>query len=122
MPRISQSAQAKGSRLNAARQAKLEKEVIAESDTAWDNLWSNFNEAKAHTKQLEHELGQQTQQLADLQNDFNASQDLINTLRTEILSLKSKNSDTHHQLRMERQRCKRAISKHGSMTSQILLL
>ncbi len=62
------------------------------------------------------------QLLADLQNDFNASQDLINTLRAEIVSLKSKNSDTYHQLRMERQRCKRAISKHGSMASQILLL
>src|SRR5882762_1967946 len=91
-------------------------------DTAWDNLWSNFNESKAHTKQLEHELAQQTQLLEDLQNDFNTSQELINTLHAEILSLKSKNGDIYHQLRMERQHCKRATSKHGSMASQILLL
>ncbi len=58
----------------------------------------------------------------DLQNDFNASQDLINSPRAEILSLKSKNSDIYHQLHMERQRYKRATSKHGSMASQILLL
>ena len=122
MPCKSQSAQARDSWLDIAQQAKLEKEVIAESDTAWDNLWINFNESKAHTKQLEHELGQQTQLLANLQNEFDAFQDLINMLRTEILSLKSKNSDIYHQLHMEQQRCKRATSKHGSMTSQILLL
>ena len=58
--------QAKEEQLKAARQTKLEKEAIAESDTAWDMLWSNFNESKAHTKKLEHELAQQTQLLADL--------------------------------------------------------
>jgi len=61
-------------------------------------------------------------QSTDLQNNFNASQDLINTLHAEIVSLKSKNSDIYHQLHMERQRRKRATSKHGSMASQILLL
>jgi len=122
MPRISKSARVRGGQLNAAQEVNLEKKAVAESDTAWNTLWSNFNESKAHTKQLEHQLAEQTQLLADLQNDFNASQDLINTLRAEIVSLKSKNSDIYHQLRMERQRCKRAISKHGSMASQILLL
>ena len=122
MPRTSRSAQARGSQLNAARQGNLEKQAVAQSDTALDTLWSNFNESKAHNKQLEHQLAEQTQLLADLQNNFDASQELVNTLRTEIVSLKSKNSDTYHQLRMERQRCKRAMSKHGSMASQILLL
>ena len=49
-------------------------------------------------------------------------QDLINTLRTEILSLKSKNSDIHHELRMEQQYNKHATSKYSSIASQILLL
>ena len=43
-------------------------------------------------------------------------------LHTEILSLKAKNKDTYHQLRMEHQRYKRATSKYGSVTSQIALL
>ena len=114
--------QARGSQLSAARQANLKKQAVTQSDTALDTLWSNFNESKAHNKQLEHQLAEQMQLLADLQNDFNASQDLINTLRAEIVSLKFKNSDTYHQLRMEWQHCKRAISKQGSLASQILLL
>ena len=101
MPRTSKSAQARGSQLNTARQANLEKQAVTESDTALDTLWSNFNESKAHNKQLKHQLAEQTQLLSDLQNNFNASQDLINTLRAEIESLKSKNSDIYHQLRME---------------------
>jgi chromosome segregation ATPase len=122
MPRTSKSTQAKGAQLNAARQVRVEKQAVAESDDAWDMHWSNFNESKAHIKQLERQVIEQTQLLEELQNNFNTSQDLINTLRAEILSLKSKNNDIYHQLRMERQCSKRAISKHGSMTSQILLL
>jgi len=112
----------KGEQLKAARQGKSEKQAIAESDTALDDLWSNFNQSKAYAEELEHKLADQAKICTDLQNDFNASQDLINSLHAEILLLKSKNSDIYHQLRMERQRCKRATSKHGSMTSQILLL
>ncbi len=112
----------KGEQLKAARQGKSEKQAIAESDTALDDLWSNFNQSKAYAEELEHKLADQAKICTDLQNNFNASQDLINSLHAEILLLKSKNSDIYHQLRMERQRCKRATSKHGSMTSQILLL
>ena len=112
----------KGEQLKAARQGKSEKQAIAESDTALDDLWSNFNQSKAYAEELEHKLADQAKICTDLQNDFNASQDLINSLHAEILLLKSKNSDIYHQLRMERQRHKRATSKHGSMSSQILLL
>jgi chromosome segregation ATPase len=121
MPRP-KGGQLKGDQLKAARQEKLEKQAIAESDTALDNLQSSFRESKAYTTQLEQQLADQVQSSTDLQSSLDASHNLINTLRAEILSLESKNSDIYHQLRMERQRHKRATSKHGSMASQILLL
>ncbi len=114
--------QANEEKLKLGRQAKLEKEAVAESDTALNNLQSSFRESKAYTTQLEQQLADQVQICTDLRNNLNTSHDLINTLRTEILSLKSKNSDIYHQLRMERQRNKRTTSKHSSMASQILLL
>jgi chromosome segregation ATPase len=100
----------------------LEKEAIAESDTALDNLQSSFRESKAYVMQLEQQLADQVQICTDFQNNLNASHNLINTLHTEILSLKSKNSHIYHQLHMEQQYHKHATSKHGSMASQILLL
>ena len=108
--------------VETARETKLEREVIAESDAALDNLQSSFKESKAYTTQLEQQLADQVQICTDLQNNLNTSHNLIDTLHTEILSLKSKNSDIYHQLRMERQRNKCAISKHSFMASQILLL
>jgi hypothetical protein len=116
------SKQAKGDQLKAARETKLEREAIVESDAALNNLQSSFRESKADVTQLEQQLADQVQICTDLQNHLDASRDLVNTLRNEILSLKSKNSDIYHQLRMERQRNKRATSKHSSMASQILLL
>ena len=116
------SKQANEEKLKVGRQAKLEKEAVVESDTALNNLQSSFRESKAYAIQLEQQLTEQVQICTDLQNKLNTSHDLINTLHNEILSLKSKNSDIHHQLRMERQRHKRTTSKHGSMASQILLL
>src|SRR5260370_40520100 len=101
---------------------KLEREAIVESDAALDNLQSNFRESKAYTTQLEQQLADQVQICTDLQNNLNSFHNLINTIRTEILSLKSKNSDTYHRLHMERQHNKHAISKHTSIASQILLL
>src|SRR6266540_3960625 len=121
MPRP-KGGQLKGEQLKAAWQGKLEKQAIVESEVALDNLWSNFNESKAYAEELKRKLADQAIICTSLQNDFNSSQALINSLRAEILSLNSKNSDIYHQLRMERQRCKRATSKHGSMASQILLL
>jgi hypothetical protein len=110
--------------LKAARQALSEKQtkIAEDSDENIGSLKNRLFKAAQQTQLLEQQLADQTKVCEDLQNDFNASQNLINTLRAELLSLKSKNSDTYHQLRMERQRCKHATSKHGSMTSQILLL
>ena len=116
------SKQANEEKLKVGWQAKLEKETVVESDTALNNLQSSFRESKAYAIQLKQQLTEQVQICTDLQNKLNTSHDLINTLHNEILSLKSKNSDIYHQLRMERQCHKHAISKHGSMASQILLL
>ena len=100
----------------------MEKEAVAESDTALNNLQSNFRESKAYVIQLKQQLTEQVQICTDLQNNLNTSHDLINMLHNEILSLKFKNSDIYHQLHMEQQHHKHATSKHGSMASQILLL
>jgi len=114
--------QANQEKLKVGRQAKLEKEDVAESDTALNNFQSSFRESKAYTAQLEQQLADQVQICTDLQNNLDASHDLINTLHTDILSLKSKYSDIYHQLHMEQQCNKCAISKHSSIASQILLL
>src|SRR6266567_7018513 len=114
--------QANEEKLKLGQQAKLEKEAVAESDTALNNLQSSFKESKTYMIQLEQQLTEQVQICTDLQNKLNSSQNLINSLHAEILSLKSKNSDIYHQLRIEQQCCKHATSKHGSMASQILLL
>ena len=91
--------------LKAARQALSEKQTkIAEDfDEDIGSLKNHLFKAAQQTQLLEQQLADQTKVCEDLQNDFDASQDLINTLRAEILSLKSKNSDTYHQLRMEQQ-------------------
>jgi len=78
MPRP-KGGQLKGDQLKATRQGKSEKQAIAESDTALDNLWSNFNKSKAYAEELEHKLADQAKIYTDLQNDFNAFQDLIFT-------------------------------------------
>ncbi len=88
--------QLKEEQLKAAQQGKLEKQAIMESEVALDNLWSNFNESKAYAEELEHKLADQAIICTSLQNDFNSSQALINSLRAEILSLNSKNSDIYH--------------------------
>ncbi len=95
------SNQKKGDQLRAARETKSEREAIAESDAALNNLQSSFGELKAYTTQLEQQLADQVQICTELQNNLTTSHNLINTLHTEILSLKSKNSDIYHQLRME---------------------
>jgi hypothetical protein len=110
------SKQTKGEQLKAAQETKLEREAIAESDAALDNLQSSFTESKANMTQLEQQLADQVQMYRS------SKQSQYITLCTEILSLKSKNNDIYHQLRMERQCHKRATSKHGSITSQILLV
>src|SRR5260221_2596985 len=114
--------QFKGEQLKATQQKKLEKQAIAESEVALDDLWSNFNESKAYAEELKCKLADQARICTGLQYNFNSSQDLINSLHAEILSLNSKNSDIYYQLHMERQHCKHATLKHGSITSQILLL
>ena len=44
--------QANQEKLKVGWQAKLEKETVAESDTALNNLQSSFRESKAYTTQL----------------------------------------------------------------------
>jgi len=61
------SKQAKEDQLKAARQTKLEKKAIAESDTALNNLQSSFRESKAYTTQLEQQFADQVQICTDLQ-------------------------------------------------------
>jgi len=95
------SKQIKEGQLKAARETKLERKAIAESDAALDNLQSNFRESQAYTTQLKQQLADQVQICTDLQNNLNSSHNLINTLCAKILSLKSINKDIYHQLRME---------------------
>jgi hypothetical protein len=110
--------------LKLARQALSEKQtaLAEDSDEDLDSLKTRLYKASQQTQLLEQQLADQVKVCASLQEDLNTSQDLINTLHTEVLSLKAKNSDIYHQLRMERQRNTRATSKHISMTSQITLL
>ena len=112
--------------LKAAREALSEKQPsLAEDskeDIDLDSLKSSFYKATEQIQLLEQQLADKEKVCNGLQDNLNASQDLVNMLRTEILSLKAKNSDIYHQLRIERQCCKRVSLKNGSMISQIALL
>jgi len=110
--------------LKAARQALSKKQAtLAEgSDEDVDSLKNRLYEASQQTQLLEQQLADQVKICAGLQDDLKVSQNLIDTLQNEVLSLKAKKDDIYHQLRMERQRYTRATSKYSSMTSQIALL
>jgi len=118
------SGAARKRQLKAAREALSDKQsALAEnSDEDTDSLKSCLYKATQQIQLLEQQLADQVKVCNGLQDTLNSSQDLVNMLRTEILSLKSKNSNTNHQLRMERQRYKRMSLKNGSMISQIALL
>ena len=110
--------------LKAARQAQSEKQLaLAEdSDEDIDSLKSHLYKATQQIQLLEQQLADQVNVCTGLQDNLNASQDLVHELRTEILSLKAKTTGINHQLRLERQRYRRVSLKHGSMISQIALL
>jgi hypothetical protein len=110
--------------LKAARQAQSEKQptLAEDSDEDIDSLKNCLYKATQQIQLLEQQLADQVKVCTGLQDNLSASQDLVNMLRTEILSLKAKNIGINHQLRMERQRYKRASIKHGSTISQITLL
>jgi septal ring factor EnvC (AmiA/AmiB activator) len=88
--------------LKAARQALSEKQTKIAEDTDEDigSLKNRLFKAAQQTQLLEQQLADQAKVYEDLQNNFNASQDLINTLHAEISSLKSKNSNIYHQFGM----------------------
>lgn len=110
--------------LKSAREALSEKpSTLAEnSDEDVDSLQSRLYKATQQIQLLEQRLTDQVKVSNGLQNDLNASQDLVIMLRTEILSLKDKNSSKNHQLHIEQQHYRRASLKNGSMISQISLL
>ena len=110
--------------LKAAKQTHLEKQaaLAEDSDNDVNSLKDRLYIVTQQNQLLEQQLADQVKVCSGLQDDLTASQDLVSTLRTEISSLKAKNGDTYHQLRMERQRHKRTTSKQISMTSQITLL
>ena len=91
--------------LKAAREALSEKQPsLAEDskeDIDLDSLKSSFYKATEQIQLLEQQLADKEKVCNGLQDNLNASQDLVNMLRTEILSLKAKNSDIYHQLRIE---------------------
>ena len=110
--------------LKAARQTLSEKQatLAEDSDEDFDNLKDHLYKASQQTQLLEQQLADQVKVCTGLQSDLDASKDLVNMLQGEILSLKAKNSDIYHQLRIERQCYARATLKHSSMTSQMALL
>jgi hypothetical protein len=116
---------ARKNQLKTAREALLEKQsstLDGEAQEDVDGLKSRLYKATQQIQLLEQQLADQVKVCDGLQYDLNASRDLVNMLRSEILSLKAKNSNTNHQLRIERQRYKRASLKNGSMKYQIALL
>ena len=110
--------------LKAARQAQSEKQptLAEDSDEDIDSLKNCLYKATQQIQLLEQQLADQVKVCTGLQDNLSASQDLVNMLRTEILSLKAKNNGINHQLRMEQQCYKHASIKHSSTISQITLL
>ena len=91
--------------LRAAREALTEKQpALAEDskeDLDLDGLKSSLNKATQQIELLEQQLADQVKVCNGLHDDLSASQDLVNVLCTEILSLKAKNNNIYHQLCME---------------------
>ena len=111
--------------LRAARETLLEKQPTLAEDSNeaidLDSHKSSLSKATQQIQLLEQQLTDQVKVCNDLHDNLNASQDLVNGLHTEILSLKAKNSDIYHQLGMERQPYKCMSLKNDSMISQIAL-
>jgi len=117
MPRTSKNTQFKGGQLDAARHAKSEKQAIAESDTAWDDLWSNFNESKAYAKQLEHTLSDKVAECEKLSSDLQNS--LQKLQQFKIDSLQKKYNERYKELRLERQTVKHCQTKIKQLEEQM---
>ena len=107
MPRTSKNTQSKSDQLKAAQDAKSEKQIIAESDTAWENLWSDFNECKAYTKQLECKLSDKVAECEKLHSDLQNSQQKLQQLKADFDSLQQKYNERYQELRLEHQTAKR---------------
>jgi len=122
MPCTSKNTQSKGDQLKAAREAKSEKQVIAESDTAWNDLWSEFNESKAYTKQLEHKLSDEIAECEKFHSDLENFQQKLQQLMTELDSLKKKYNERYQELRLERQIAKRRQTRIEGLKEQMKIL
>ena len=122
MPRTSNNTQSKSDQLKAARQAKLEKRTIAESDTAWDDLWSNFNESKAYAKQLELKLSDKVAECEKLRSDFENSQQKLQQLKTALDSLQKKYNERYQELRLESQTAKCRQTKIEQLEERMKIL
>lgn len=122
MPRTSSNTQSKGDRLKAAREAKSEKQAIAESDTAWDNLWTNFNESKAYTEQLERKLSDKVAECEKLRSNLENSQQKLQQLTTELDSLQKKYNERYQELRLERQTAKRRQTRIEQLEERMKIL
>src|SRR5467141_1039786 len=90
--------------LKAAKQTHLEKQaaLAEDSDNDVNSLKDRLYIVTQQNQLLEQQLADQVKVCSGLQDDLTVSQDLVSTLHTEISSLKAKNGDTYHQLRMER--------------------
>ena len=86
--------------LKAAQQAQSEKQpTLAEDsdhDEDIDSLKNCLYKATQQIQLLEQQLADQVKVCISLQDNLSASQDLVNMLHTEILSLKAKNSGINH--------------------------
>ena len=122
MPRTSKNTQIKGGQLDAAQHAKSEKQAIAESDAARDDLRSNFNESKAYAKQLEHMLSDKVAECEKLRSDLQNSQQKLQQLKTELDSLQQKYNERYQELRLERQTVKRRQTKIERLEEQMKVL
>ena len=78
--------------LRAARETLLEKQSTLAEDSNeavdLDSLKSSLSKATQQIQLLEQRPADQVKVCNDLHDNLNASQDLVNGLRTEILSLK----------------------------------
>ena len=122
MPRTSKNTQSKSDQLKAARDAKSEKQIIAESDTARENIWSDFNECKAYTKQLECKLSDKVAECEKLHSNLQNSQQKLQQLKAAFDSLQQKYNERYQELQLERQTAKRRQTKIERLEEQMKVL
>ena len=118
----SKSSLAKQAQLAKSREVLAEKRAALGSESVNADLWDRLQAANSRIEELELELTQKNSECITLHSDLEKSNQKCVQLMEEISYLKSKQKDTYHELRMQRQATKRGHDKVDRLEQQVCIL